>query len=591
MKIEDEIQEYKEKKPKNNSTTIIAILIMVTLVIVVGIIFIILSLREQKMSVLIDGKKVEFIDNTFIFMEDTNEIYVSIKDVAPLVGYEAHNGEYKVNSEDTNKVYVEAKDRTETTSFFLNSTKISKVPPDSLEDYENIEITSPVTSINGKLYVSVEGFTQGFNSTFSYNRESNTINIQTLPYLVSYYKKNITNFGYDSLSEEFNNQKTLIYGMIVASKQTPKEANKRYGVINRTTGEEIISPRYNKIKFIENAQEFIITNASNKVGIAYSTGETKINVIYDDIKVLDSNLGYYLVNSNSKYGVINSNEELVIHIEYDSIGINAAKFPADRLKSQYILYDKIIPVCLNKKWGLFDIYGKKITEAEYDTIGCENDKVKNKVVNSVLTIGNSEVIVFSKDKLYGGISTKGDILLPFMFEYIYSITSGGETTYYIVYKAIDYINAKKQSLGYEIKEETPTPSNDNNVPEENNPDPDTNTENPDNEQTDNNQNNENQDNQNDTQQTEEDKQAEIVKSFNVMFNIYEGQRSRGSVRALIDTVESANMEYEHKVQIEYEGVVYLDNVSSLKEQLENNGYTVEILYNQESGFVEKIVIK
>ena len=76
-----------------------------------------------------------------------------------------------------------------------------------------------------------------------------------------------------------------------------------------------------------------------------------------------------------------------------------------------------------------------------------------------------------------------------------------------------------------------------------------------------------------------------------MFNIYEGQRSRGSVRALIDTVESANMEYEHKVQIEYEGVVYLDNVSSLKEQLENNGYTVEILYNQESGFVEKIVIK
>ena len=63
---------------------------------------------------------------THLFLQKTGKIYVSIRDIAQYVGYEAHNGEYKIDVEDTNKMYVEAKDGTETTSFFLNSTTISK---------------------------------------------------------------------------------------------------------------------------------------------------------------------------------------------------------------------------------------------------------------------------------------------------------------------------------------------------------------------------------------------------------------------------------------------------------------------------------
>ncbi|MCI8620821.1 MAG: hypothetical protein HFJ50_03250 [Clostridia bacterium] len=164
------------------------------------------------------------------------------------------------------------------------------------------------------------------------------------------------------------------------------------------------------------------------------------------------NFGYYIVRSNSKYGVINLKEELIVHIEYDGIGVNTSEFLADRLNSQFILYDEIIPVYLNEKWGLFNIKGEKIADAEYDFIGCINEKRQDKVANNAIIVGDTKVIIVGKDGLYGGISTKGDLLLPIMFEDIYSITSGGETTYYmtnqgVVYRAKDLIDMMKANIG------------------------------------------------------------------------------------------------------------------------------------------------
>lgn len=464
MKIEQDFGTVNNnKKSKSKLTTIISVLIVITILIVIAIVVLMLSMKEKSLSVSVDGKNVQVTPDTFLFEENSRDVYISIKDIAPLVGYESHNGEYKINKEDTTKMYVEAKDGTETTSFFLNSALVSKVAPDSKKDYENIKISAPVIAVDGKFYINAEGFMQSFNSVFSYNKVQNTITIQTLPYLVSYYKTNAKSYGYDKLSEDFENQKALIYGMMVASKGTTG----LYGVVDTTTGDEIIGPRYNKIKFVESSKEFIITNADNKVGIAYSTGETKINVAYDDIKMIDSTLGYYLVESNSKYGIVDSDEKLIIHIEYDKIGIEPSEFPADEIKNQYILYDKIIPVCANKKWTIFDTTGKKMSEEEFDDIGSINTHITDRVVNNTVMIGDSEVVVVSKDGKYGGISTKGDMLIPIDFEYICSVTSGGETTYYIImngknYKALDYINAMKKALGYpadEIKETENKPTN------------------------------------------------------------------------------------------------------------------------------------
>ena len=93
-------------------------------------------------------------------------------------------------------------------------------------------------------------------------------------------------------------------------------------------------------------------------------------------------------------------------------------------------------------------------------------------MNNAAIIGTSNVIVVQKGEIYGGISTKGDMLIPLGCEDIYSITTAGETTYYMkwqengaIYKAMDMITAmKKQIGGYEEEnssgemEPSPSPS-------------------------------------------------------------------------------------------------------------------------------------
>ncbi len=586
MKIEQDVL-VEKKDSQNKRAKIILLLILFTILAVIGIFILILSIQGKSLTASINGNSVNYEPDTFIFTEN-NVIYISIKDIAGLVGYETHNGEYKVNVEDTSKMYVEAKDGTETTSFYLNSALIAKVAPNSTEDYEYIEIDLPVIKMNNKWYISQNGFMQAFNSIFSYSDETNSITIQTLPYLTEYYKQNIKNFGYDIISEEFNNQKALIYGRIIAA----KSSTGKYGVLSTRTGEEIISPRYNDIKFIESSREFIITNASDKVGIAYETGETKIKVNYDEIKLIDSNLEYYLVKSNSKYGVINSEDELIVHIEYDSIGVDVSEFLADNIKNQYIFYNKLIPVCLNDKWGIFDVNGNKIAELEHDEVGCINSEITDRVVGNVLTIVDSEVIVLSKDGIYGGVNTKGDMILPFMFDYIYSLTSGGETKYYLVYKGIPYnasefIERMEERLGYNNEN-----NEENNNGEENNQ-----TEN--NNQEDEN-GNTNQDNETNLSESNEDNNMSSAlvtnenpeaKAFNSQFESYEGERSKNTILSFLDLIIKSNLESAHKIRVQYEENIYIYNISNVKESLVKDIYNVEIQYNEATQFIEKIVIK
>ncbi len=451
MQIETDLNQMNKKKgPK--ITTVLIIMMTIIIIAVIGVIIAILSLQEQPLRVSIDGLQTALPADTFVFGEN-GKIYVSIRDIAQKLNYEAHNGEYKVDTEDTNKMYIEAIDETETTSFYLNSTTISKVAPNTTDNYMNIVIDEPIIEMNGKMYITSEGFTPAFNSTFSYNSSNNTITIQTLPYLYNYYASIITELGWAEISEDFNNQKAIVYGMIVAS----KENTGKYGVIS-LTGDEIISPRYDNIEFIENAQEFIITNSSQKVGIVYSTGNTKISVSYDEIKVIDSDLGLYLVKSNNKYGIVNSEEDLIVHMEYDKIGVDTTIYQTDNITNSYILFNTYIPVMQNQKWGLFNLQGQKIVETEYDGLGCVPKNVKDKVVNNTLLIEPQKVVVLEKDEKFGGIDTKGNMLIPVAFDGIYSTISAGETSYYLLYNekeydAVEYIRLIKEQLGIANEDE------------------------------------------------------------------------------------------------------------------------------------------
>ena len=50
------------------------------------------------------------------------------------------------------------------------------------------------------------------------------------------------------------------------------------------------------------------------------------------------------------------------------------------------------------------------------------------------------------------------------------------------------------------------------------------------------------------------------------------------------------MTYDNKIQVEFNGAIYVDNVSNLKEQIVNNIYMITIEHNTESGYIQKIII-
>lgn len=370
------------------------------------------------------------MNGIIIIDKATKKMYIDIKGIAPYLNYYAHNGEYKIDSEDKNKCWVESKN--ETASFFLNSNKISKVAPNTNNDYEDYLIAEPIISRDGKLYAVPEGIQVGFNVVFSYNDKTNTIQIYTLPYLVNSYATSLKQYGYEGTNASFINQKTVLYNLFIVKKN-----NNLYGVINNN-GEEIISPKYKSIEFNESAKEFYVKNNSNKVGIVANNGITKINLVYDDISMIDKQAGLYIVKSGNKYGVLDNAGNIVIHLEYEKIGIDTTKFSNNNISNKYLIYGNVIPVYQNNKWGLFDISGKLVLPVEFDEIGCAGSN-NNSNMKNLLLIPSYKAIVMGKVKdnnvkSYGIYNNEGKELIPCALQKAYSITSGGIETYYMEYK-------------------------------------------------------------------------------------------------------------------------------------------------------------
>lgn len=420
-----------EPKPKNTKTaTIILVSIVLLILLIIGILVVMLLIQDMTLKIYINGSLVSLNDDVIIIDEATNKVYVSIKDIASYLGYEAHNGEYKEFSEDTNKCWVNSKN--ETASFFLNSNKMSKVYPDQTMDYEDYRIDDPVIEKNGKLYVTSDGIQIGFNSIFSYDNK-NTIKINTLSNLVQSYNTIMKNYGYSGVSSDFDNQKAILYNLFIV-----KKSNGLYGVVD-SKNNEIISSKYQSMVFEENTQEFYVRSTTNKYGIVTTTGETKINLVYDRIETLDKESELYVVKSDNKYGVVNGEGSNVIYTEYDQIGITSSDFSSDNISNKYLLYDNLIPVCKNKKWGAFDKSGNIVIPIEYDSFGYTSTKANNKTVNPLLLVHKYKALVLgktdteAKKTYYGIFDYTGKQLVPTRLDSAYSITSAGTNTYYMIY--------------------------------------------------------------------------------------------------------------------------------------------------------------
>ena len=448
MKIIGTNEEEKEKQKNKKLLIGVGVSIAILFIISIVLLVVIVMLQQQAFKLNIDGKTIsKFSEDTFIFEND--KMYVNIKEFATLVGYQVYNGGYKEYSEGTDQCYVQ--NSNEVASLALDSNKIYKTSTGDVNDYQYFNMEEPVKKMNENLYILPEGISVACNVAISYNAETNTVTVFTLPYLVEYYSSQIIDAD---ILENFENQKALRYNRIIVSNVNTSETRLskdqiRYGVSD-LEGKEIIGKKYTNIEFIESTNEFLVTTEEKKVGIIRANGETKVAPQYDELKQIDKDLNLYLATSGNKQGILENNGKILIYLEYDEIGIDISQFPNNDIKNPYVLLGNCIPVKQNGKWGLFDIRGNLILPIEYTGFGSNAKNVKDVVANNLLVIPEiNGIVVYQENKeqrttYYGIINKEGETLVPLALDTAYFEINSGHNTYKMTnngntYDIIEYV--------------------------------------------------------------------------------------------------------------------------------------------------------
>lgn len=418
------IDESFETEKKDNSKTIAKIIIAIIallIIFIIGIYIAIIYMQNSELRLYINGSTNEKVKEMMV-VESDGEIYFPIRDIATYLGYESYNGEYTAKSEDANKCYIQ--NSNEVANFVLNSNKIYKLKiSNNTSNYESYYASKPVKAINGKLYATTDALENAFNMSFQYDEEKQRIYIYTMPYLIQTYSSKVLNYGYEAISEDFTNQKSVFNNMLVVT----KNGGKTYAVID-VRGNAIIEAKYDNIEYLPYSGDFLVTS-NNKVGIISSNKETKVQILYDSLELIDNESGLYLAKKDNKYGVIDSNGNIKIYIEYDQIGIDNTKFKENNIKNKYLLDNGMIPAKKDNKWGTFDKDGKQIIPFEYDSFGYI--ATSNKDAINLLLIPNYNMLVACQNKKYALINSSGDIIVKPIIDDVYMTISSGKTYYYM----------------------------------------------------------------------------------------------------------------------------------------------------------------
>ena len=116
--------ENEEQMHKSKNAKIIMIIISVIIVILIAIggvvLYQIQNVQKNMIKLTIDAKNISKFDSE-LFLFDGDEVYISIREFAELVGYKGYNGDY--TSEGLTKGYIQ--NDYEEASYSLNSNKFS----------------------------------------------------------------------------------------------------------------------------------------------------------------------------------------------------------------------------------------------------------------------------------------------------------------------------------------------------------------------------------------------------------------------------------------------------------------------------------
>lgn len=421
MNLIDESVDYKKKDNSKKIARIILIFIALIIIAIISVLGVLMYIKNKELKLYIDGNVNDKVKN-MMEVDDDGTVYFPVKDIASYLGYQSYNGEYTDKSEDANKCYVQ--NDNEIANFVLNSNKIYKLALENSDgNYNYYYANKPVKAINGKLYISSDALANAFNLSFTYDTDSNRVYIYTMPYLIESYSVKVLDYGYDSISDNFINQKAVLNSMLVVT----KNQGKSYAVID-LKGNAIIEAKYDNIEYLENTGDFLVTS-NNKVGIISSKRETKVQLLYDSLELVDSDSGLFIAKKDNKYGIIDSKGNIKVYIEYDEIGIDNTKFEKNNIKNKYLLDNGMIPAKKDKYWGAFDKNGKTVLNFEYDSFGYT--ATSNREAINLLIIPDYNLMVVCQNKKYALVSSTGDMVIRPVLDDVYMTISSGKKYYYM----------------------------------------------------------------------------------------------------------------------------------------------------------------
>lgn len=420
--VEQKIKPKQKKAIK--PTTILLVLIAILLVITIFIFCLLVYLRGNILKITINGVANEELKQVLIINEN-KEVTVPIKAISRYLGYEAYGGDYKTLEVDETKSYVKNKDQV--TMFTANSKIIQQILLEN-NSLQEIVINEEIIEKDGEFYTTIEGAQKIFSIYFKYDRNKNDIVIITLEQLyennLNFYMQN----GFAKIEESFQNKKALLENMMIL-----KTNNNQYGVINVATGEMVLETQYEKIDYIPNLSKFVVTGKGLK-GIISKNKEMVLKIEYKDIEIIENQRdksSYYLVRTNNDLvGLIDADGKEIIYPEYNQIGYDMKNFNNNDIESEYILFNKLIPVKQNNLWALYNLEGKPITNFEYTSLGCTTRLAST---YNVIQIPEYELIVVSSSNgKYDIIKADGAPLFGYVLDSVYKMITFGENHYYMV---------------------------------------------------------------------------------------------------------------------------------------------------------------
>jgi len=162
--------------------------------------------------------------------------------------------------------------------------------------------------------------------------------------LIAYKKGNLWGFTKPNISEITNPEYDSYFLNFISNDYfISVTKNKNWGVLKKT-GEKILEPQFQEIKFITNDNNSTYTKSMNKWGV-YSliNGNMICPNIYDSIEINDP-IGFHIVTNSKKKGLLNNYYQQIVSPELDQI-----------LNVNIIGQDTFYIVQKDRKWGSIDI--------------------------------------------------------------------------------------------------------------------------------------------------------------------------------------------------------------------------------------------